>query len=293
MPIVVFSIFLIGLLVGSFCDLQLAKAMYFPDNFLSYYVEYMATFPTAILVSLAGVFLFLYFKHNSKIKYSSTYAYLSLVIVPISGAVWGYDCFSEKIYALLGAVIVIPFAYLFYLYYKRRYEDNFARIAFVIILATITSIIFTFGIKISFNRPRFYYLKEIAEDYSLYKDWYKIALKFVDKTEYPQLVENTYIQSFPSGHSSFSALLYLLLLLPYNFKNKRNSHITFIVVTIYTLLAMLGRMMNGRHYLSDVSMGYLIGSLSSFVYMIFIPKDLFVKDKNIPKRKTLLIEDLH
>lgn len=280
MIIISASIFTFGVIFGSLYDLNIAKTIYHPHNFVSYYTEYLGTLPAAIVFSLSGILLFLYFKYNKKIKGAHVYQYLSLFLIVIAGAIWGYDTLNNylpnKIYAvIIGIVVIIPFSYLFYLDLKRKYSDNFLRLALIIICSTSLSFVLTFGLKYLIVRPRFYYLLDI-DRLDLYRNWYSFSL---DKSIYPNVTDSTFIQSWPSGHSNFASLSHLILIFPFIKKNKVNKHLIYASITIYSILIMAGRMIDGHHYLSDVSFGYFIGTASCYLFMITLSK----KDKNVNK----------
>lgn len=280
MIIISASIFIFGVIFGSLYDLNIAKSIYHPHNFVSYYTEYLGTLPAAIVFSLSGILLFLYFKNNKKIKGARIYQFLSLFLIIIAGVIWGYDTLNNylpnKIYAvIIGIVVIIPFSYLFYLDLKRKYSDNFLRLALIIICSTSLSFVLTFGLKYLIVRPRFYYLLDI-DRLDLYRNWYSFSL---DKSIYPNVTDSTFIQSWPSGHSNFASLNHLILIFPFIKKNKVNKHLIYASITIYSILIMAGRMIDGHHYLSDVSFGYFIGTASCYLFMITLSK----KDKNVNK----------
>lgn len=267
------SIFIFGVIFGSLYDLKIAQTIYHPHNFVSYYTEYVGTLPAAVIFSLSGILLFLYFKHNKKIKGASIYQYLSLLFVLLAGVIWGYDTLNNhlpnKIYAvLIGIVVIIPFSYLFYLDLKRKYSNDFLRLALIIICSTLLSFILTFGLKYLIVRPRFYYLLDI-DRLDLFKNWYSFS---IDKSIYPSVTDSTFIQSWPSGHSNFASLNHLILIFPFIKKNKVNKHLIYTIITIYSILIMAGRMIDGHHFLSDVSFGYFIGTASCYLFMITLSK---------------------
>lgn len=280
MLIISVSIFIIGIIFGSLYDLNIARTIYHPHNFVSYYTEYLGTLPAAIIFSLSGILLFLYFKHNKKIKGASIYQYLSFLLIIIAGVIWGYDTLNNylpnKIYSvIIGIVVIIPFSYLFYLDLKRKYSDDFLRLALIIICSTSLSFILTFGLKYLIVRPRFYYLLDI-DRLDLFRNWYSFSL---DKSIYPNVTDSTFIQSWPSGHSNFASLNHLILIFPFIKKNKFNKPLIYVCITIYSILIMSGRMIDGHHYLSDVTFGYFIGTASCYLFMITLSK----KDKNLKK----------
>lgn len=82
-------------------------------------------------------------------------------------------------------------------------------------------------------------------------------------------VEN--FKSFPSGHSANASIVMLIALFP--FKKTSTSQKVFIGVAAYTVLVQFSRIMQGAHFLSDVTMGVIIGLL-----MIVLANKIFAYD---------------
>ncbi|HCR85108.1 MAG TPA: hypothetical protein DIV86_00360 [Alphaproteobacteria bacterium] len=67
--------------------------------------------------------------------------------------------------------------------------------------------------------------------------------------------------SFPSGHASMAASLIALGFLVAQSRRR----LVFTVTSIYAVIASLGRVVQGGHYLSDVTISFLITMLTIFI----------------------------
>ncbi len=78
-------------------------------------------------------------------------------------------------------------------------------------------------------------------------------------------------KSFPSGHSINASIVMSIAFFP--FKKTSTSQKVFIGVAAYTVLVQFSRIMQGAHFLSDVTMGVIIGLL-----MIVLANKIFAYD---------------
>ena len=62
--------------------------------------------------------------------------------------------------------------------------------------------------------------------------------------------------SFPSGHATRAGLVAVFFYVHFNY-----SHKFVLAIIVWTLLVCLSRILLGRHYVSDVLAGYVIGML--------------------------------
>lgn len=301
MPLLVGVITVICFVIGTFLDLQITEAAYIGKNFWSEFIEFGGTIPTALAVSLAGIFLYYFFENKDKTFWK--YFFLILFII-LSGGFWGFDTFhrhtelgfiSEAYFYLpLGILLITVLDIPFVLLFRGGDSSKYLNKALVIIFATIVTLAVTFIIK-GFNaRARYMW---IQEDYAmripLYTNWYQFS---TDKTAY-QAVDMNLVdfstQSWPSGHSSFACLTSLFILLCDDVHVKLNgkNDLFFACVVIWSLLVMLGRLLDGHHYISDLATGALISILSVnltayFIYRIDKEKTLDdkVMDENIESK---------
>jgi undecaprenyl-diphosphatase len=101
-----------------------------------------------------------------------------------------------------------------------------------------------------------------------------VVLKFIIARERPDIVPHLIIEntpSFPSGHSTMSAVIYLSLaasLAHTQTKTKARLYIIFVAL-VFTLLIGVSRIYLGVHYPSDVLAGWLIGlAWASFCWFV-------------------------
>lgn len=268
------GLFLVMMLVGTFLDRPIATGIYVGPNGFSDFFEYAGTIPISVLLGSSGVFFYLFFtKRNG--KHDKVYAWLALVLcVLISGAFWGYDTFHRHIvgkawaWFLIGIPSIAALEIPVYFFLKDGDTALYRKKAIMIIVVGLLLVILTFGIKFLMVRPRPMYLftLEESERNELYRNWYQFNH---DKTGLEN-VENYMYQSWPSGHASFTAGMSLCIILaPCNRKTKGKELYFFLAALLWNVLAMLSRMLDGHHFLSDVAFGMLFGFLPPLLYAYF------------------------
>ena len=281
MPIFVGVLALIGLLLGSFFDLQITNLLYVGKNFWSEFVEYGGTLPTAMVIGSAGTLLAVFFKNRNK-ENDKIWMWLSFVLgILLAGGYWGFDTFSRHtelgllskfyIYVPLGSIIMVGLQILVYLFVKDGDSKTYVKKALVIIIATLLVMLLTFGVKLINARPRYMWMVDINRT-DLFKQWYQFS---TDKTLYKEIMGDNYnsywIQSWPSGHSSFAALTALaMLLVSCNKKTQDQEIFVYGVTAIWTIAIMIGRILDGHHFLSDVCTGALITIVSVYIPAILM-----------------------
>lgn len=268
----VLSLLFVGILVGSFFDLQIAEGIYVGDNFWSIIVEYVGPLPSTAIIGSAGVFLYHYFmeKETEHHKFFAWF-YLILIIV-IVGVFWGYDTVHRHLdgaywWFVIGipviAIVEIPVFFLL----KHGNKEDYLKKALILVFAALLVLILTFGVKLLVVRPRYMFLLQ-WERVDLYKPWYAFG---GDKSIYKVLpgYESYAIQSWPSGHSSYASMMILLVIFPSCFEKTKGKEFWFFLGgMVYAFLVMLARMLDGHHFLSDVSFGAFFGFISCVISMI-------------------------
>lgn len=276
----IFLLCLTGILCGSFFDLRISEAVFFPDNLWSKFVEFCGILPTLFIVGSSGMLLFQYYRKKG--KQGLAWFYLVLITV-IAGGFWGYDTFHRYfrdhvvLCALFGILVMALFNLPIYVLIRnnRNIEDN-PRVALLMILSFLFTALFTFGIKFLIARPRYMFLVQWKEkgyiqnieDY--YRDWFSFSRDTKVFQEF-EGYESFAMQSWPSGHSSFSSLTMLsVFFVRFNPKTEKKTDLAFIVSLIWTLLVMLARLLDGHHFLSDISFGLLFGFLSFSLFSFLL-----------------------
>jgi len=261
---VLFGIVVLMVLLGSFFDLSFAEKVYSPNSAYSQFFEYAGTFPASAVVASSGVLLDYYFR---KVLHKSWIGTLLLVFITLAvGAMWGYDTFHSLMKSVYAVLLGLPFLFLsnvfFYLTLKDADPSDFLRKAIVLLSAGLFVLLVTFGLKNLVVRPRFYALKEnLSGSLSAYfRPWWAFSR---DKSGPLASFSSFELQSWPSGHSSFSALLFLgLAYSDVKTKDEKKKHLVlFLCILLWMLLTGFSRVVGGYHYLSDVGFGWFFGLL--------------------------------
>ena len=280
MSVVVLLLCTVGILCGSFFDLRISEAVFAPDNLWSKFVEFCGILPTLFIVGSSGMLLFQYYRQ----KGSKAIAWLLLILITlIAGGFWGYDAFHRYfrdhviLCVLFGVLVMALFDFPLYLLIRnnRNIKDN-PKVALLMILSFLFTALFTFGIKFLIARPRYMFLVQWKEkgyipnvaDY--YRDWFSFS-RDTSMFRGFEGYESFAMQSWPSGHASFSSLTMLsIFLFRFNPKTEDKTDSAFIGSLIWALLVMLARLLDGHHFLSDISFGLLFGFLSFSLFSIWL-----------------------
>lgn len=253
---------IMGLVFGTSFDLDIAKALTAEGNFFSTFFTFGGSFPAFVLLGFVGPLFYMYFKEQT-FKGAKILAKVAFFAAPVvAGAGYGIDILKDvmatPIALVLGIVIVVGLTCLLYLPFKHGNPKQALRDALVIGLTVGLSIVLGLLFKKIFIRPR---PIAVLDDPSLYTSWLKVL-----GNKAPAIDEDL-IDSFPSGHATLASTLLLLpLLAKYNPKTEKLTWVFFASAGVWLLLTAFARMSGGRHFLSDVSMGALIGGGLAFIF---------------------------
>lgn len=300
--------FIIGLVFGSFYDLQISTSLVsvfgtpsknvfglifsafmplFSYASLSFYGGYAVKFgldqkkwweKAIFILGGIGCFAFTILYTGDKIASPNAFNNPDL-------NVWGY---------LIGLLIEGSLAVWGFMVAKKHHNATYAFSMLVIFaFMSLCFITYTFIIKEVFRRPRyrcFYEGSEFLVPGAKYVDWWVPFRKQyleIDKLWSPTLGHD-YIsegfKSFPSGHTSEAAVMifglpYLSMVLP---KLKGKENWLLLGGFVFTILMAFSRMTMGAHYLSDVSMGGLLMATFLIAGNEF---NLWFTLKKVPERK--------
>jgi len=255
------SLGVIGILVGSFLDLSLAKTIYHENNLFGKVVGYIGSLPGYVVFGFAGVFLGRYFLSEEK-KVWHILGYVAKYGFPlIVGLIYGYDVLKDSFGTLvgLGGGAVLVFLLDFFLSYllknvtspKEDFKD-----ALILLFAFVFGLGLTLLLKHFIIRPRYLYLATL-ENTDEFRAWYDFSSTLLK--DHPEL-DHDLVASAPSGHTMLSALGLGSVLLAKNHKKTQGKEWIFSLVSLlWTLFVAIGRMSDGHHFLSDISWSMLLG----------------------------------
>ena len=276
------AVLLLGLLMGSFYDLEIAKALFNDRHWFGLILAAFGTLPGYGLLAIFSGFLVC-----SELKFKHENIYLRLLLFAASLAAFGLstyyqgkeifstNAFDNKDLKWLGFIIsfilMSGLAYLGYWLGNKYSTENSWKILLTGLLICGMAILSATVVKVIFSRPR-YRSSVLAFGDDWFFNWWEIA--HVDKVfpaeEY---------KSFPSGHACGTAMAmvllpYLTMLIP---SIKKWFVPSFYIAFGWTLVVCFSRMLVGAHYLSDVSMGALLVCIWYVVGDILMKKYLRVE----------------
>ncbi|MBP5216319.1 MAG: phosphatase PAP2 family protein, partial [Bacilli bacterium] len=157
--------------------------------------------------------------------------------------------------------------------------NRLVRIGAIFVVAILLQWLIMHFLKRVGGRPRWRFLFEVGgvweEKHYVYQNWWDFAW-----FSHPN---NDYFKSWPSGHTATAALLPLIGLFPSILKKdfRHSNLILFCAGLAYPLIVAFARILAGAHYLSDVSFGFLVGSLCCFLPLFIASKILPEKEESI------------
>lgn len=282
---------LVLLIIASFCDLNISKAVadleggaYYSKNGFGVFWEVFGETPVYIVpsISLGVIFFFVY--RGKKLDGFKLIAFSALIAIAMLGLNYygshklvKYMITHGWIKAITGihkTLTICGFDLVFtalWLFVASRVKEEHLKSAAICALIAIIMAVFSQGatqlIKPFFGRARFRMLY-VLNDYSQYTDWFVIN----GKRSVPDFLLNLGVakdgyKSFPSGHTSAAAIVFGLLAIPKYFPKlgkKWNIAITAFVL-LYTATVAFSRMVMGAHYLSDVTVGALLSAVGFLI----------------------------
>lgn len=276
-------------IVASFLDLQISKALGDADSFFGQFFRLWGEATGWLVVPLAAGVLF---------RASNTDKRTGRIVAVVWGTVMFVGWFLTMKYFVdeftgesyiegrygspygflpVHAVVFALIATLLHLWVmclvKKETAEKLLFLAVAALIALALSQLLTLIMKNVWTRQRFRNLEvgNGGKSSDGFSPWYKPGLGknkkarefyFEDKAGMP--LKDAY-KSFPSGHTSGAAMSFCVALLPGIFEKLKKYRVWFWVCPLaYTILVGLSRVVNRAHYFSDTLFGGLIGVASVF-----------------------------
>lgn len=287
------GILLIGLVLGSFFDLQINQALFDRYNGFGLTVSSFGMIPGyGALAFLGGALFSIAFYNKNNFNKWLRLALMALGVIAAGAMVYflgtdlfGVNGFDQKnIYwlgfVIMGLVVCGLFAFGFLL--GKKNENKYMWIAILIIfLAMLIALVpgVTLLKKIM-NRPR--YRIAVAEGYVSFHNWWE---PFKDRdvliNAYPNILTKEEFKSYPSGHAgaTMMSVIFLSYIPLLNKKWMKYQTLFFYIGFAWTLLVMFARLIVGAHYLSDVCTGALIILIFYYISNEIIMRKLFKEEE--------------
>lgn len=256
-------VLLLGLLMGSFYDLEITKALFHDRHWFGVALAAFGTLPGYGLFAIFSGFLVI-----SELKYKHENIYLRLLLFAASltafvlstyyqgKELFSANSFDNKDLKWLGFLIsfiwMAGLAYFGYWLGNKYSTENSWKILLTGLVICGMAILSVTILKAIFTRPR-YRSSVVTYGDGMFYNWWEIV-------KVTKVFPNEEYKSFPSAHACGSAMAmvlvpYFTMLIP---SIKKWFVPLFYITFGWTLVVCFSRMLVGAHYLSDVSMGALL-----------------------------------
>lgn len=260
-------VLLFCLIIGSMFDFQIASVVFLKDNTFSYFLEHFAPVVFGSILIIAGELVSIPLVKMKEISKLKLFLFSLLGILFCAFGVLMIVVYGKFIGGLYAAIF-IPIVFVVIRKIPMELSKQYHLVGLAIILTAFCSMMIVENIKPVVGRVRF---RSMQEDANLFTNWFQInGSKYLSNVP---LKEE--IKSFPSGHSQWAGTtLTLSLLVLANPKWRDKEKWVFMGSLIYAALIMLSRMMQGAHFLTDVTVGF---GTAFVCYIVF--RKLLVKNK--------------
>lgn len=275
--IIVFIILFIGILLGSFLDLDICAALIYKNATAKEVGTQFATYGLILPYCLYPAAGMCFFKALKKKGKNYTLLAWALLVISFFLAVYYSDNYSgSKLRGVLGNFTGVWFVSILiwiliyswvpvvcYFIIDDSHPECLIAVATTILLAGIASDCMNVWLKQLSSRPRYnYLLTQEAKDLGItFKNWWEWNPYAAGS--------NDNFKSWPSGNLTIAMLTCTLPLFITNVKksNKTKVYIALAFSCAFVILYGYNRIHMGKHYLTDVCFGIL------FTYLIFILVD--------------------
>ena len=293
----VVSILLIGVILGSFLDLEINKGIYDPQNGFGLFIAAFGETPAyALLGTFAYGFIYLAIHHYKKPSQRFILILIAILGVAFCTYFQGKHIFDKNAYythdivtKLLGYGIGFAIALLggvagYFLFKSNTCSAKELLLILIVaygLLAAANG--FNQVLKMIMARPRY---RVVVDHPDIFCNWWELGRSHREyyTTNFPELYASEDFRSFPSGHmANIATVLYLLPML-----KRINSHIKlkdgYLIgfAAIWAIIIAYTRIRVGAHFLSDVSLGALFATVFSYIanefYLYFHKK---IEDKPV------------
>lgn len=252
----------IALIVGCFVDYDLAQSIYRPDNGFSLLFEAIGKLPGYAAALFACVILYAN-AQETKTKFARV-ALCSVYWIGgmLCGALAVLDLFDlvfeRQLISFLVSLAAGAAGYQTTLFITLKCGVDSARYkkwAFAALIAVVIVMALTAGFKAVWGRARY---EDVLFNGEAFAPWYRI--------------DRTGGSSMPSGHTAMAWAGFLwVAFLSVGGKTFRTQGIAGGAIGVWAALTALSRLLGGRHYLTDVAAGGLIGQVVTMaVCLIFL-----------------------
>ena len=248
--VIIWIILALGMVLGSFVDLPLSLKLYDESNRLGIFMNFMAMVPSFILLEICCCVSSWYHRDDRQLFF------LTALSCPVSGILCVDELYRRfhddtRAVVIAGTVVGLLFLGLFALI-NPKVNRTQAVIAESVMMTAAGIFLATAALKYLWGRQRFYTMEDPLSQFTM---WLKIKPLGIHDSN----------RSFPSGHTSFSALTLCVAAMP-GVTDIRRRKIFFVIITIiWMIMVMYGRIVYGAHFMTDTCAGALVGTFCVYL----------------------------
>ena len=273
--LIALGVAIVGIVFGSFFDLQISQAIASPTNGFALFVSaIMPTIGFATVAAMGGGFISLIKNGKYHVALKVLFGIFAAACFGVSifypgGEYFGVNGFYGAAPEWVGYLIVIipetAAAFGGYLLFKDCKNENIWIVFCAVIVMLLLALLATIPtIKDNMRRPRYRAL--IALDDISFHNWWEPFKGYKDYIKLHPEIPHDNFKSFPSGHTAETSIVLVgVVFLPLaNEKYEKFQLPLFLCGCGCILLVALARILAAAHFLSDVSWGatILIGWLT-------------------------------
>ena len=289
------GILIIGLILGSFFDLQINTALFDLKNPFGLVISSFGMIPGyGTLAFFGGLLCYVIRKkENFKTWLKVIFYILGFAMLGVSIYFLGKDVFSingfynEKIYWLGFVIMGVLMAPVFCLgYWFGKFNKNEKMWIIIIVFAVVIFIALVPGVtlfKSIMHRPRYRFA--VNEYHIAFYNWWERCGDYKNLMASTGLTKEEF-KSFPSGHAAATAcgMICLTTLPLVNNKLMKYQPLLFYIGFGWTLVVMFARSLVGAHYLSDTCFGALITLTCFYIGNEIVIRKLLPKEESIQEQ---------
>lgn len=283
--LIVWGVAIIGIILGSFLDLNISKAIADPNNGFALTVSAIGpTIGFAGVAAMGGGFIAFIVKGKYHIALKVLFGVLATACLGVAiyypaGEYFGINGFYKAAPEWAGYLIVIvpecaAVVGGYFLFKDWKNDKMWIIFCIIIVLLLIALLGVIPTIKDNMHRPRYRLLKTL-DDTSIIKfhNWWE---PFKEYNDVKDLYAHDNFKSYPSGHTAEASILFVpITFLPLaHEKFKKIQMPAFYGACGLVVLVALARILAAAHFLSDVSWGAFI-----MVTLLLIANEIVMRVK--------------
>lgn len=259
---------LVLMLLGSFVDYPLSCALYNESNpFAMFFAAYGEIPATLGWVAAGSLFVCGHNKDNKILGAVQSVGGICLILLGTMMV-----CFMPTLYlpvpsavlAVIGLALSAATVALVCRLARGADRATILRVGLAVFLAILCELLVVNFIKVPWGRPRMRLVANHPEAY--FVPWWQFGCGLKEQLMAAGVAAEEF-KSFPSGHTANAATMLLLGLIPYLKPQLQKFEKAFVAFGFaWASVVAFTRIIMGAHYLSDTTIGFLIGFLS--VYLI-------------------------